>query len=166
MADHRSRIESAINKYLKRQQTGRSEPKRKNKKPEDITVGECKSWYKRHGFDMSIIESKASYSQASGRYTSFTVESGYSDSSGNDKHGNAVYVEFKARGKRSTLREGQRDFLLRKIKTNCFAVCVDSAELLHDYYYHWISLTDSDRRKYLFSLIPKHRIRDSGGDLF
>jgi len=166
MTSHRFRIEAAINKYLKKQQQGRSEPKRKNKKPEEITVGECRAWYKRHGLDMSIVESKANYNPTTGRYTSFTVESGYSDSSGNDKHGNACFVEFKALGKRGTLREGQRAFLLRKIKTNCFAVCVDSAELLHDYYYHWISLLDSDRRKYLFSLIPKGRVSNTSSDLF
>jgi hypothetical protein len=107
-------------------------------KPEKITEVEVLAMCNRLGFDVSVIESKATYSKNLERYTkSKSAPVGISDIVGNDDRGMAVYVELKAKGKLSTLRPAQKIFLLRKIQSGCFAVVVDSADLLFDLYSQW-----------------------------
>ena len=107
-------------------------------KPEKITEVEVLAMCSQLGFDVSVIESKATYSKNLERYTkSKSAPVGISDIVGNDDRGMAVYVELKAKGKLSTLRPAQKIFLLRKIQSGCFAVVVDSADLLFDLYSQW-----------------------------
>lgn len=148
----------ALLKYHARQiKSNNSRAKKKrNKKPEKEAVKEMLSWLRGYGFSVNEIEAKAVYNPKAGRYVSGQVSAGYPDISGNDKHGCAVYVEAKAKGKRSTVSELQVEFLKEKIKTNCFAVVSDSADFLATAYKFWVGIDDySNKRKYLMSLLPK-----------
>ena len=107
------------------------------------------AWLTANGFDCNVVESKATYNPKIGRYMSSPAIPGMSDIIGNDRFGNAVYVELKALGRKSTVSEKQWQFLTRKIETNCFAVVIDSVELLNEYYFRWRELSVIDRRYYL-----------------
>ena len=107
-------------------------------KPEKITEVEVLAMCSQLGFDVSVIDSKATYSTNLERYAkSKSAPSGFPDITGNDDRGMAVFIELKAKGKLSTLRPAQKIFLLRKIQSGCFAVVVDSADLLFDLYSQW-----------------------------
>lgn len=125
--DFKKRIQASIDKFQKKQlpKKPRAKP---NGKPEEKVVKEILAYLRSLGFSLSIIEAKATYSEASGTYRGSTVKAGYPDISGCTPNGLAVYVEAKAPGKRSTLREDQRIFLIEKIKNNCFAICADSVK--------------------------------------
>lgn len=141
----------------------RQRARRKNQKPEKQVEKDCLDWSKRNSVFLHVIESKAVFSQAAGRYLSGQAESGFPDIVGNDSSGRVLYIELKALGKRSTLSPAQYLFLTEKIKQNCFAVVVDSADLLHEYYYSWKS--SKNPPAYLMSLIPvPKRIRDETFD--
>lgn len=145
MTDHKKRVEAAIGKWSQKQLDQNTPTKiRSNDKPEARFLLELKNYLTAKGWDMTIIEAKANYSEASGRYTSGAVAAGYPDLSGNMPDGTAVYIEVKAPGKRSTIRPAQREFLLRKIKTNCFAICCDSIEYFERVYGEWYA-SDSVR---------------------
>lgn len=150
----------ALYKYLDKQ-IKQSKPKRKNKKPEKDVQYAVEQWLEKNGFDYDIVESKSVYHEASGRYLHSQTTVGFSDIVGNDSHGIACFIELKAPGRRSTLRERQRDFLTKKIKSNCFAVVVDSPKLLADYYDEWIEIrrkkSKEGARQFLLSLLPKKR---------
>ena len=115
--------------------------------------------FKKHDefFDVHVIEAKANFSEKTGRYTSGAVSAGYPDMSGNDKYGNALFIEVKAPGKLKTLRLGQYKFLDRKISLNCFAACVDSVDMFSDLYKVWLKLDHEERQEYLRSQLPKSK---------
>ena len=148
--------ESALMNYYARQlkKTSRT-PRGKNQKPEQISVKEIVAWCSRMNWAMDIIEAKAVYSQSAGRYLSGQAPSGMSDLVGNLPDGIASYVEVKAKDRRNTLKMHQADFLIKKIRTNCFAVCADTADYLENVYNIWVSLGTTQRQKYLMSLIPQ-----------
>ncbi len=107
-------------------------------KPEKITEVEVLAMCSQLGFDVSVIDSKATYSTNLERYAkSKSAPGGFPDIVGNDDRGMAVFIELKAKGKLSTLRPAQKIFLLRKIQAGCFAVAVDSADLLFELYSQW-----------------------------
>lgn len=112
-------------------------------------------WLRASGFDVTVIEAKATFNQKRSRFIAQSVAPGTCDIVGNDSAGRAVFIELKAPGRRSTLREQQRDFLQRKIKTGCFAVVVDSVEMLKEFYSVWTSHDASLRFHYLESVLPK-----------
>lgn len=115
-------------KQLDREMNG---PSRKNEKPEiELTQKPCMIWFKANGFSMDVIESKAVFNYEAGRYVSGQTAPGVSDSFGCTPCGFGCFVEFKAPGKRATLKKHQREWLLDKIKRGAFAVCVDSVECL------------------------------------
>jgi hypothetical protein len=149
----------ALLKYHARQLGTARKKRKKNKKPEQQVVDEIHKWLKKHGFDCNTVEAKATWSEG-GFYKSSTVAPGFSDIAGNDRNGFAVFIEAKAPGKRSTLRPSQREFLLRKIKTNCFAVVADSVGFLSTAYDEWCNLGGEEAQKYLFGLLPKTRSGD------
>lgn len=127
---------------------------KKNKSPEKDLVKALLVWLKNNEFDCNVVESKATFSQATGLYTGRVAVAGFPDIVGNWKNGLATYIEVKAPGRISTLRELQRDFLLKKINSNCFAVCVDSVYLLD---HLWEEYTASDRisrQRYLLDQLP------------
>jgi len=167
--NRRESIKRACETYARRTMP-KIGPSRKNKRPEIIkTVIPCWQWLRQNGFDISIIESKATYSQSQGRYMRSNAEIGYTDISGNSKMGLAVYIECKAPGRRSDLRGGQREFLKRKIHTHCFAVVVDSPQLLESLYveYRKIRSESFDQAvQFLLDQLPKNRQKDDDSSLF
>ncbi|RTL05219.1 hypothetical protein EKK58_08710 [Candidatus Dependentiae bacterium] len=158
MSEYKKRVQAALEKYYEKQENKDSVTQRRNKKPEEITVRSCMAWMRGNGFDVNIVESKSVFNPNIGRYMNSQTRPGVLDCFGNDPFGVAVYVEFKALGKRHTLRPNQRDFIEKKIKTHCFAVVVDSQECLQKFYEHWRTLdSEAARQQYLFSILPKER---------
>jgi len=158
-------VESALNTYSEKQLKKDKGPQRRNKKPEKDVEKDCLKWMRDSGFDVNIIEAGGGRNA----YGATTVSPGFADCAGNDKDGYAVYVEFKAPSRRSSLREHQRRFLRRKIRTNAFSICVDSCSLLSVSYRIWRGLIDDGRhqraRDYLMTMMPKQNI-DSWDPLF
>lgn len=121
------------------------------KQVEIDVLAECQNL----NIDVDVIDSKATFSVAKCRYSkSKTATEGMPDLIGNDQNGIAVFIELKARGKLSTLRPKQRLFLERKIRMGCFAVVLDNANSLTDYYLSFLKLKAEERTNFLFSLLP------------
>lgn len=172
--DRRARTLLALNKFITKQtphgktvgelstNAGKAKPRAKNKKPERSTEKECLAWMRLRGWDVQIYEAKATFNPHSGGYTSSTMKAGTPDCMGVDSFGNAVAVEFKARGKLSTFNENrnyrQREFILKRIAMNSFAVCVDSSDLLCRIYIEWLRLRTlslaNEARDYLLRSLP------------
>jgi hypothetical protein len=129
--------------------------KTRNKSPERDLSKLIMSWLKVNEFDCTIVESKAVYNQKAKRYLKSQAVPGFPDIVGNDSRGTAVYIELKAPGRLSTIKDRQREFLLRKIKSNCFAVCVDGVGRLEKTYEHWKSLMEEPRRDFLTQILIK-----------
>jgi hypothetical protein len=144
MRDYKQRIMSAMTKHHERQ----LKVKRKNNAPEKAVEFYVMTWCLEQGWSLDVVEARGADQNPFG---TITVRRGFSDLCGCDDDGHAVYVELKAPGKLSTLREHQRDFLIEKIKHNAFAVCVDSPELLEEYYTSWRGVVD--KQGYLLGLI-------------
>jgi len=154
MSDFKGRVKNAINKYIEKQ-TPTNKVKRKNEKPEKQVEREVLKWCRDNGWDINVVESKSTWSESAGRYIAQSVSSGFSDLAGNTDLGLSVFIELKAPGKLSTLRPQQREFLLRKIGTGCFAVCVDSVSRLE---LAWSGFCKAyDKKEYLVSVLPKVR---------
>jgi hypothetical protein len=97
-------------------------------------------------------------SHQAGRYLAGQTDQGFADCVGvHGPTGIAVFIEFKAPGRTSTLRPAQKHFLREKIKFNGFACVVDSVERLDMIFREF----DTARREsfcraqeYLNSVIP------------
>jgi hypothetical protein len=142
---------AALDRYFTKQarQTEREMTgvRRKNGRPEfELTAKPCFKWFESSGWSMSIVESKAVYNQAAGRYVDGQAESGFPDCVGSCPNGLGAFVEFKAPGKRGTIRPGQYAFLLEKASLGCFAVCVDSVEYLRKTWEQFVHLSKMDRQ--------------------
>lgn len=120
----------ALEKYSRRHAAGLGRPTRQNSKPEFEVKKAAMAWLRTNGFSCQVVESKGVYSIEHGRYTSGQTKAGTSDLFGCGPGGIAVYIELKAPGRRSTLKEHQRQFLIEKIQAGAFAVCADSVECL------------------------------------
>jgi hypothetical protein len=125
---------------------------KKNESPEKDVEKSCLAWGGKNRCYFHVVESKAVYSHAAGRYTHGQAESGYSDLSGNNANGHSLWVELKAKGRRSNLSAEQYWFLKSKIEQGCFAVVVDSAEILNEFYYKWAG--SKNKESYLISILP------------
>lgn len=121
-------VKKAINKFSSNQIPKKKRSKPNSKPEKQITEPAIMGWCASQGWDVSVVESKAVYSKATGRYTNQQAESGMSDLVGNTNSGLAVFIELKAPGRRNSIRDGQHDFLMRKIQSGCFAVCTDSVD--------------------------------------
>jgi hypothetical protein len=128
-SDHKDRIKKAVEAFTEKHRP-KAGPSRHNASPEKDLEKIILEWMRKNGFHVNVVESKATFSHTQQRFISNSVKSGFADIVGNHNSGIAVFVELKAPGRRSTLRENQREFLLSKIETGCFAVCVDSVEML------------------------------------
>lgn len=162
--DYKKRVEAAMGKYLSKNE--HQPTHRHNESPERNLQKEVIKWLESIGFSIDCVDSKAQYSEPQGRYISQNAKPGISDLIGNDSNGHAVYIELKAPGRRSTVRSNQREFLLRKIKTNAFAVVADSKEFIQDNYRQWRVLDTETRRLFLLRLLPESRFRDDDKPLF
>lgn len=167
MSDHIDRIKNIIEKQHAKECAPKRSRSKRNQKPEQITVRECMDWFNDLGFSMSVVESKAVFSASAGRYLSGQTVAGFTDSAGCTPYGMGCFVEFKARGKRSTLRPAQREFIKAKIFKGCFACVVDSKDRLHEVYFKWLELSRKDKETaiaYLLSDLPKKK--EEPTDLF
>jgi len=161
---YKDRVRLAVEKFTMKQNKKSSGIKRKNLKPEKEVQLACVTWMRSLGWDVQVIESKATYDSRSGRYISQSVKAGYSDCSGNTNTGLSVYVEFKAPGRLSTLRFNQREFLLKKIESGCFAVCVDGTSHLKTLWKDY-NLSE-DKKAFLIAKLPEVKTKDRELDLF
>jgi len=148
MNERKKEIEAALNSYFKKQLPRKT--RRKNSSPEKEVQNECLKWLKQNGFSVDIIE-VSTYDARLKRNITKKMKSGICDCIGNNSEGYAVFIEFKAKGRLSTLKEHQKQFLLKKINSNAFACCVDSKERLEEIYEKWFSL----RKKGYFALCNK-----------
>jgi len=168
--DRKKQVIAAMEGYYKRQEPI-FKATRKNEKPEkDITEPAVVAWLKERKFDYSIVEAKGVFSVEAGRYVSGMVEHGFSDIVANNGFGRAMYIELKAKGRRSSLKDYQRDFLMRKINTFCFSVCTDSAEHLEKIYDAWwkinIAKGYTASRDFLISVLPKqNKVKELFGEI-
>lgn len=150
-------VKDALNNYYKKQMGTANRQKRKNKKPEKEVEKKVLAWAAKHGFDLQVFESKAVYSASAGRYLHSQASESVSDLIGNNQE-IACYIELKAPGRRSTLKEHQLRFLQKKINQGCFACCVDSALMLEDTWSKWRSLKDKEQaKKFLLNYLPKKK---------
>lgn len=154
--DYKARIKAATEKFLVKNDPNRVH--RKNNDPERKLQKEVINWLESLGFSVDNVDSKAQYSADQGRYISQNAKPGISDIIGNDPNGHAVYIELKAPGKRGTLRENQRDFLLRKINSNAFAIVADSKEFIWEAYSNWQNGPLLGAKGYLIALLPPEKL--------
>ena len=133
----------------------------KNNKPERIVETEIMARAWQHGFDLTIIDSKAVFSQDIGRYIRGQTSDAVTDLVGN-KGPIAVFVELKARGKLASYNNPknfrQRAFVERKINSGCFACVADSWELLWEIWCKWEAEEDIiSQRRILMDALPRKR---------
>ena len=137
---------------------------KKNKKPEKEVEKACLEWMRSLSWDVNIYEAKAVYNP-DGTYRSSRMKAGVCDCMGVTPEGIPIYVEFKAKDRRTTFNLDknieQRKFLLKKIDYCAFAVVVDSAERLAEYWNGWRDVVMDggliNGRDYLRSVLPKKK---------
>ena len=137
---------------------------KKNKKPEKEVEADCLKWMKIKGWDVGIYEAKNVKDQY-GNYLGRTMPVGTCDCMGITPHGIAAYVEFKAKGCRSSFnsekRTKQREFLTSKINHYGFGVVVDSVTMLDEFWDGYLEIRETlgmnASRDYLLGQLPKKR---------
>lgn len=165
MDDNKKRIERAILKHHERAARRDGNSARKNNKPEQSVVKEVLKWAKSRGLDLHVVESKAVYSASAGRYLHSQTSESLPDLLGNYQ-GLSVWIECKAKGRVSTLKEHQRAFLARKATQNCFACVTDSVKRLENYFDTFLTLLPEDRPTYLLSHLKPKKPHSDESDLF
>lgn len=163
--DHKKSVAAALKKYHAKQLGQQSTPARKKyKSPEKEVQKDVMAWARENIVFLHIVEA-SSWDPVVQRRTLSRAERGFSDLVGNTESGHAVYIELKAKDRRSKLSEIQRIFLTRKINQGCFAVVVDSRERLEEYWSHYWSLESlADRARYLIDSLPKQRAKSRDDD--
>lgn len=149
----------ALLSYNKKQikKSVKRKKKRSGPSPEKIVEKSVMNWLNSQGFSCNVIEAKAVYNAQAGRYLRGQTDAGFPDIAGCTPNGLGCFIELKAKGKRSTLKEHQREFLINKINCGAFAVCVDSDECLADIVSKFKSCTIDKRKKLLLDHLPKKR---------
>lgn len=157
--DQKERIKEAVYAYSKKQ----TAPKRKNSKPEEAIVHEHMMFYKRNKFFMKNYESKAK--NINGVWRTSGLSDGTPDLMGVCPNGYFHANEIKAPGRRSKLRPNQREFLMRVILNNGFAICSDSVEHTESVYQKWIKEKElKKRRDLLIQDLPSKVSKEPIGD--
>lgn len=146
--------------------------RRRNKSPEKNLVETeilPRAW--QHGFDLSIVESKAVFSQNIGRYIRGQTNESMTDLVGNNGP-IACFIEVKAKGKLSSFNSEknyrQRAFVERKIDSGAFVAVIDNFDSLYDLWLRWLS-EDSivEKKRILRDALPRrYRKFDIKGDFF
>lgn len=153
----KDQVNKAILKYSQKQLDALNpKSKRKNKKPEKEVERAVLARLRALGFSLDVVESKAHRSM-SGNYFTQSVKSGVTDLIGCSPQGIGCFIELKAPGKRSTLKEHQRDYILEKAKRGAFAVCVDSDDLCVSYWDTFLKerrLSVQNAYRFLESVLP------------
>ena len=150
----------ALEKFCERDAREVSRVKRTNKKPEFEFRKKVMRWLIERGFECDVVESKGVYNFEAGRYDHGQTKAGFSDVVGVTPYfGVACYLELKAPGRRSMLKNHQKEFLIKKINKGAFAVCVDAIEDLEMIYLNWRHLRSEhgykDAIEYLIGRLPK-----------
>jgi len=152
---YKERIEAATQKGAKKSLPPKKRST-KNASPErDLVKNELIPWFKKNGFSMSVIESKATFSQSSQKYTGSPANPGTPDLIGCDSKGMGCFVEAKAKGRLSTVRELQRIFLLEKINRGAFAIVTDSVARTESLYKGFLERDPVNRKIYLTENLPR-----------
>jgi hypothetical protein len=153
---YKIRVQKAMEEYLKKQQPKpKSTESRssKNKTPEKDFVKLILKYLRGLGWSVDVVDSAAVYSKEAGMYLNSMARIGMSDIVGNMPNGIAVFIEAKAQGKRSTVRPDQREFLIAKIDTNCFAIVCDSIEYFDRVFGEWQN--SHVKKAYLLKELPQ-----------
>ena len=162
---YKERVMGALKRHHQKQLEQDQPPQRKNGKPEKLVEAKVLKWSKANGLMLKVYESKAKFVPGKG-YRGQAVVAGHSDLAGNDAYGHSVFVELKALGKRSTLSGSQRNFLEKKIKSNCFGCVTDRVEHLSALYGDWLRLRTNGEliiaREILMDDLPKQREDNDG----
>ena len=167
-AEHKKRVQQALERNHKKLLDEQNHVPRRNKKPEKEVEEQCLKWMRAQGWEVQIIESRAVYNPRAGTYTqNQSVKTGNADCQGIMPDGISVAIEFKAKGKLSSfLRNGnerQRDFLIKRIHMNGFAAVVDSCELLQSIYDEWQAaraVSQEAAKHYLLTQLPVRKRGD------
>ena len=151
-------VKEALEKYSRRH-LGIKKERQKNSKPEKEVESKVVAWCRSNGFEMSVIESKAVFNRAAGRYIKGQTDAGHCDMAGiiGDGSGCGAFIELKAPNKVKNISPAQYDFLLAKINKGAFGCCIDSVELLNKIYYGWLQLKHKnplEAKAYLISFLP------------
>jgi hypothetical protein len=154
---HKKKVVQAINNYL-----ASLDPKptsfRKNEKPEKEVEKSVLAWCKQNGLFVSVVESKAVFSQGANRFLKGQAQSGFPDLVVLIAAGLFVAIELKAKGRRSSVRVNQYNFLKQVIQNQGFAAVVDCQEYLETLYFGFLKEADqSNRKNYLMSCLPVPR---------
>lgn len=160
MDDTKTRVKRAIEAYSKKQLPKSGGTKRKNSKPEKTVEQECLYWMRSQQWDVQIFEAKATYDPRRQIYRQQSMKAGTLDCGASiPPNGISAWIEFKAPGKLSTLRDSQRDFMLKKIETGCFTCVTDSAHRLRTIFMQWRIYIESGQtiaaKKYLKDMMPE-----------
>ena len=134
---HKARVEAAVTKYMTKQNRIAAGPTRTNASPENDVQKELVDHVRKMGWQIHIVEAKATWSEAQGRYIGQSVKQGFPDSIGCMPGGRFFAIEFKAPGKRGTLSGNQRVFLEDKIHQGGFAICCDGLKFFQHVYNTW-----------------------------
>jgi len=151
--EFKKRIEAAMLKHHEKQLPKKKRERKRNDNPEAKISLAIKNHLIGLGWSVDIVESKAVFSAQAQSYTFGKTRPGFSDIVGNTPSGMAAYIEVKSKGRRSSLRPAQFDFLSEKIKTNAFAIVADSVEYVLLTYDVWLSSTD--KLALLLNELPK-----------
>lgn len=170
--DFKARVKTAIDNYIIKQDKKTSGPKRRNEKPEKLVEHACLEWMRNKGWSVQIIESKSTFDPKRQRYISQTTKAGTCDCFGVTDDGYAVFVEFKAQGKRNTFALDknfrQAEYLTSKIRTGAFACVVDSPQLLEETYTNWVNLKSLEGLKpaieFLLNQLPRQNKKNPTSD--
>lgn len=150
---------AALMRYYEKQLNKNTGRKKKNGNPEKIVEKAVMEWAKNQGWFVGVFEAKSVYNKSAGVYISSTMEYGTPDILGISNNQTMVAIELKAKGRRSTLREAQRKYLIEVISRNGFAVVVDSVDLLAEY---WRLFNGSFNKKAtLLEWLPKEKNIDN-----
>lgn len=155
MSDKMSSTKKALYRYIEKSTPKKSRTKKRNAKPEKQVEKQVLTYLNKNGFSVHVIESKAVFNKAAGRYLKGQTDPGMTDIIGCTPKGIAVFVELKAAGKRSTLAEHQRDFLINKINMGCFACVVDGVDSVKS---HWDWFSKGNN---LIEMLPKAKRQKS-----
>jgi hypothetical protein len=172
--ERKARGKAAIERYYKRQEPKAQRKSVHNDKPEKEVEKACLAWMREMNWTVAIYESKATYSEAAGRYISQNMKAGTADCMGNMASGIGVIVEFKAPKKLSTFarpaNHRQQEFMKEKIRSGCFACVTDSVTRLYTIYMKWVDLRGlgliDESKEYLLEMLPKRQKQEDNTPLF
>lgn len=150
---YKDRVKKAIENYIEKETKPVKVSVSPRGKPEKEFVKALYSYLIGKGWSIDIVDSAAVYSKSAGMYLNSMARVGMSDIVGNMPNGIAVYIEAKAPGRRSTVRPDQREFLIGKINTNCFAIVCDSIGYFDMAFEAWSSAVS--KKAFLLKELPE-----------